>query len=359
MEIDVFEDVPVEALFGQGIVDAGKAVGGLGAINVRRLSAGDISDAYTVRGKAEKQALYSVDTQGYDSVWSNDIKEIRAGYIAADPLGSGKAADSTGADSDVKDLYDRWLYYQTNWLKNPKGVKDNNSYMVERYITDFNKQIADTGLVGLHAGLIKQGEGILNLTGNNTYQGSSITVQGTLQIDGSVAGDAYSTGSGTITGKGTVNGSLYNDGRVQAGSYGSIENMQVRGGFNGSGTILLNTDGKKYNCLNVDGDAHIDRMEVKASNSAAPRVSGVFITANSIVSGSSTEHEFSGMLDAQIVIDNQAGKLTTSVSNNTGGNSATFAALNNMYFSLDSDRQKQMYRLYALDKTNAAALFRK
>ena len=39
-KFDVFENVPVEALFGQGIVDAGKAVGGLGAINVRRLSAG-------------------------------------------------------------------------------------------------------------------------------------------------------------------------------------------------------------------------------------------------------------------------------------------------------------------------------
>ena len=64
-----------------------------------------------------------MNTQGYDSVWSNDIKEIRAGYIAADPLGSGKSADSTGADSDVKDLYDRWLYYQTNWLKNPEVLK--------------------------------------------------------------------------------------------------------------------------------------------------------------------------------------------------------------------------------------------
>ena len=63
------------------------------------------------------------------------------------------------------------------------------------------------------------------------------------------------------------------------------------------------------------------------------------------------------MLDAQIVVYNKDGKLTTFVSNNTGGNSATFAALNNMYFSLDSDRQKQMYRLYALDKTNAAAAF--
>ena len=65
------------------MVDAGKAVRGLGAVNVRRLSAGDISDAYTVHGKAEKQALYSVDTQGFDSVWSNDIKEIRAGYLPA------------------------------------------------------------------------------------------------------------------------------------------------------------------------------------------------------------------------------------------------------------------------------------
>lgn len=355
IELDIFENVPVEALFGQGVVDAGKAVRGLGAINVRRLSAGDISNSYTVQGKTDKQALYSVDTQGYDSVWSNDIKEIRAGYIAEDPLGIGGSIDLAGADSDVKDLHDRWLYYKTNWLD--KVPDDNNRYMVEQYIKDFNQQIADAGLEGLHAGLIKQGEGILNLTGNNTYLGSSIAAQGTLQIDGSVAGDAYSTGSGTITGKGTVKGSLYNDGKVQAGSYGSIENMQVMGSFNGSGTILLNTDGKKYNCLNVDGDAHIDRMEVKAANSAAPGVSGVFITANSIVSGSSTEQEFSGMLDAQIVVDNKDGKLTTFVSNNTGGNSATFAALNNMYFSLDSDRQKQMYRLYALDKTNAAAAF--
>ena len=68
------------------MVDAGKAVRGLGAINVRRLSAGDISNSYTVQGKTEKQALYSVDTQGYDSVWSNDIKEIRAVILPRIPL---------------------------------------------------------------------------------------------------------------------------------------------------------------------------------------------------------------------------------------------------------------------------------
>lgn len=123
IELDIFENVPVEALFGQGVVDAGKAVRGLGAINVRRLSAGDISNSYTVQGKTEKQALYSVDTQGYDSVWSNDIKEIRAGYIAEDPLGIGGSIDLAGADSDVKDLHDRWLYYKTNSKSRMQGWK--------------------------------------------------------------------------------------------------------------------------------------------------------------------------------------------------------------------------------------------
>ena len=75
----------MDVIFGQGIVDAGKAVNGLGAINVRRLDSSDISDKYSVVANdeyTEKQALYKVDTQGYNSVWSNDISEIRAGYIA-------------------------------------------------------------------------------------------------------------------------------------------------------------------------------------------------------------------------------------------------------------------------------------
>ena len=43
-----FVDTPMEALFGQGMVDAEKAVKGLGVINVRRLTSEDISNDYTV-----------------------------------------------------------------------------------------------------------------------------------------------------------------------------------------------------------------------------------------------------------------------------------------------------------------------
>ena len=201
-----FVDTPMEALFGQGMVDAEKAVKGLGVINVRRLTSEDISNDYTVAGKKEKQALYKVDTQGYNSIWSNDIKEIRAGYIAENPLGENNK-DFNGKDNDIKDLHDRYIYYKENWIDRPLYDK----YVVERYIEDFNNNIQNSGLLGLHAGLIKDGEGILNLTGNNTYQGSSIVKDGTLQIDGSIKGDAYSIDKGILTGKGLIEGDVYNN----------------------------------------------------------------------------------------------------------------------------------------------------
>ena len=56
----------------------------------------------------------------------------------------------------------------------------------------YNQQVTESGLAGLHVGLCKAGTGTLALTGTNTYEGSSITAGGTLEIDGSVAGDAWS-----------------------------------------------------------------------------------------------------------------------------------------------------------------------
>ena len=97
-----YYNVPLQELIGQGIVDAGAAVKGPGALNARRLVAADRSEAYTVGGAVTAQALYTVDTAGYDSVWSNAIKEIRADYIAK--------------DSSEADLQERWKYYETNWL---------------------------------------------------------------------------------------------------------------------------------------------------------------------------------------------------------------------------------------------------
>lgn len=353
--INVYQNVPLDVIFGQGIVDAGKAVNGLGAINVRRLDKSDIS---RVNGKT-KQALYKVDTQGYNSVWSNDIGEIRAGYIAENPLGDAYTKFE-GTDSDIKDLHDRWVFYTTNSFDdNPADSKDHN-WMTNHYMQQYNEQVAASGLAGLHAGLYKTGEGILALTGKNTYKGASIAAGGTLQIDGSVAGDAYSEGAGTIAGSGMINGSLYNNGAVEAGSWGAVTDkdgiitLEVGGDFNGNGVISVNTDGTNYAQIAVTGNADVSVMSLKAGTFAAPDIQGTILTVDEttgfLKGAENLNGSFSGMLNSEVeVSENNTLKLTTSVSNNTGIDGARFNAFNSLYNNLTKAEQQEMQRLYALN----------
>lgn len=379
---DVYNNVPLDVIFGQGIVDAGKAVNGLGAINVRRLDKSDISENYTIAGSKDKtaQALYKVDTQGYNSIWSNDIGEIRAGYIAENPLDNPFETDDTTGNYDEKsekfagltDLHDRWVFYTTNSFD-----ESGENWMTKYYMDQYNQQVAASGLAGLHAGLYKTGDGILALTGKNTYKGASIAAGGTLQIDGSVAGDAYSEGAGTIAGSGTINGDLYNKGVVEAGSWGAVFDeetnkpmqLSVGGDFTGDGAISVNTDGTNYAQIAVTGTADVNDMSLKAGTFAAPGVTGVILTAdgeqdnsavktlaitdteNNITGAENLNADFSGMLNGTVKLteDSKELILTTTTANNAGINSARFKAFNSLYNNLTKAEQQEMQRLYALN----------
>lgn len=369
-----YQNVPLDVIFGQGIVDAGKAVNGLGAINVRRLDKSDISTVAGVNGKT-KQALYKVDTQGYNSVWSNSIGEIRAGYIAENPL-TGKSSvddtDNSGYDENsndfnekfagLTDLHDRWVFYTTNSFDNNEKNSPDYNWMVKHYIKQYNQQVAASGLAGLHAGLYKTGEGILALAGDNTYKGASIAAGGTLQIDGSVAGDAYSEGAGTIAGSGTINGSLYNNGVVEAGSWGAVSDkdgiitLDVGGNFIGNGVINVNTDGEQYGIINVLGTADVSDMSLKAGTFAAPEVTGTILsvdaTSGTLKGIENLNGSFSGMLNGEVSEKNNMLTLTTSVSNNAGIDGARFNAFNGLYNNLNVEEKQEMQRLYALDNNS-------
>lgn len=338
LEVNAYYNVPLDVIFGQGIVDAGKAVKGLGAINVRRLDKSDISSDYTVAGVngKTKQALYKVDTQGYNSVWSNDISEIRAGYIAANPLDkddtTGSYDETSNEFAGLTDLHDRWVFYTTNNFD-----ESGENWMVKHYIKQYNQQVKDSELAGLHAGLYKTGEGILALTGDNTYKGASIAAGGTLQIDGRVVGDAYSEGAGTIAGSGIIKGNLYNYGVVEAGSWDAVSDkdgiitLDVGGNFIGNGVIAVNTDGKQYGIINVEGEADVSGMSLKAGTFAAPGVTGTILSVDAI-SGTlkgieNLNGSFSGMLNGEVSEKNNMLTLTTSVSNNAGIDGERFNAL--------------------------------
>ena len=316
----IYENVPHEIVYGQGVLDAGKAVRGLGTLNARRLESSDKS-SNNVRVKGylsgdKVQALYTINTRGYDSTWSNNITETRVGYMTMANVGDletfitklkggevknteeNKGFEITAEEEEAlkeyidlnKNLSDKekkyfdemFKFYLSNeYMYNSQTggiveVEDNDILLSngKEYIDEYNKRVAESGLVGLSVGLMKEGAGTLALTGENTYTGASIAGGGTLQIDGSIVGEAYSLGDefgiGTIAGKGTIERDLYNYGKVQAGSWGEIGTLTVNGKFESSGAIVVNVDGKENSTLSVGSIGNITGTTIEINGIAIP-----------------------------------------------------------------------------------------
>ena len=337
--IVAYYQVPMEAFVGQGVLDVGRAVRGLAALNARRLSADDISGDYTVMGKETDQALYTVDTAGYNSEWSNDIREIRAGYLR----------DKNTED----DLKARYKYYMTNWSEHP---------IMKDYIREFNEEVAKSGLAGLPVGLLKTGAGSLTLSGKNTYQGASIAEQGTLVINGSVAGDAYSVEDGVIKGRGVIVGTLYN------------HNMAVAGDANANGNLRaanLYSDGKLISVVNDDtdtntrfvvtGTADVEGSTIEVED-ILPGEKFTVLTAGNVtgIPKNNGKNPASGMIDEEVIVEGNIVTVSATASNNLDTSdeeiNETFDEMVDMHRKLDrakDPREDEMRRLFDLEPSKA------
>ena len=349
-----YYNVPMEALIGQGILDAGKAVDGPGALNARRLASSDISSDYTVKGKPAPQALYAVDTAGYDSTWANDIKEVCVGLLAA--------------DSTEEDLKTRYKFYTENWLdRTHHGSGDEvvGKDFVKAYIDFFNEDAANSGLINLPVGLLKSGEGRLSLTGNNTYKGASIAKQGTLSIDGSVAGDAYSVEKGTIAGSGTIHGTLFNNNIAVAGDATGSGNLTMNK-LNSRGVLLSQYQNATNTQFIVKGEADINGSTVPVPLGATPMPDDKYtvVKAGSVTGQTKdlagTEYKLSGMLSAKNEIEGGTLSVVVEAANNMVGADAvqneTFDAMTAMYRNLkrnNDPRMNEMQKLFYMNGSQA------
>jgi subtilase-type serine protease len=238
-KIYFYNNMPVTVAFGQGVVNADKATNGLGALNAKRLTSSALDTKYAA-GTNGKQALYAVNTAGYNSAFANDITETRV------------LLPGTGTDRD-EELAKRQAFYRQyaqEVMSHGDPLLANKANEVEAYIATYNSELVANPLLGLHVGLYKEGEGVLRLTGNNTYQGSTVAAGGTLAVDGSVAGDAYSTGSGILAGTGTVKGNVYNNGTLQPGTY-AVNTVYDTNPAYSSGTLKINGNLKSTGTLQI------------------------------------------------------------------------------------------------------------
>ncbi|MDR7866380.1 MAG: S8 family serine peptidase [Sporomusaceae bacterium] len=272
----VFYNVPQELVFGQGLLDAGAAVKGPGLLDARRLARSSLNSDY-----GRTQALYAVNTGGYDSTWSNNIGERRAGLL------------ETG--SPYQDLREIYNYYNT------QGGDAYSLAQGRTYISEYNAKVTANGLKDLPVGLIKSGLGTLTLSGANTYQGSTVAAGGVLEINGSVAGDAWSVEAGTIAGTGTIGGNLYNRYNVRAGGGNTPGTLRVNGNLVSNRFISVMIDSpNNFGKIAVTGTANIgNSLLIPYTDAYKPdeRYVGI-LTAGQGITGNFLDMPVTGFLTA-------------------------------------------------------------
>ena len=321
-----YVNVPREIMFGQGLLDAGKAVRGPGLFNARRLTDADYSNTYS-----KAQALYKVDTQGYNSIWSNDIAEKRV-------------AKYSSAYLDFYKAFYGGLYAQGRYGAG-LSYADGEAYG-QTYYDSLNTAIENNILYNLPVGLLKTGNGTLALTGNNSYQGDSVVVGGMLQIDGSVSSNVYSEINGTVAGSGSIGGNLINRGTTQAGSWGTSGNLSIQGDLLSSGIIAVTVEDSGSNSqILVNGKAEVAGSKITTSGIVIPNARYQFLSATQGITGDFVATSISPFLslnpthDANIAsfLVNKTASLT-SVNNLNGSQQISADELEKMYNSLPSQQ---------------------
>lgn len=210
-----------EEVFGQGILDVGKAVRGIGRLDANRMSATDVTVLDELGGRAD--ALETFNTGGYVAEFSNDISQRLwdDGYHHPD-------FQTGGSDPELT-------------------------------------QDADA-LAGItRIGLRKTGDGMLILSGTNTYEGATVVDGGILAVarraDGTggllEASDVLVRRQGTLMGDGEIRRNVVNGGTLLPGFGGNTLTVgEYEQSADGRLVILFDSLGE-HNSLSVSQTASL------------------------------------------------------------------------------------------------------
>ncbi len=231
-----------ESVYGQGILDAAKAINGLSMIDINRLSQLDVSNR-----SGKDIAYYTIDTKGYNGTFENNIS-------------------------------------QRKWQ--------------DKYQNKNNIALIGEQMKQLDAGLLKKGEGTLGLAGNLSYLGATVVEGGTLGFVGNgtinVAGEIIVEEGGKleVTAATSINNTFLNGGQVAA-----TNNLSVAKSFENSGNFASNSSlavgGKLENTGNLAaGELRVEGAFDNAGNLSSNSVLAVKGEASNAGNLSALDAEF-------------------------------------------------------------------
>ncbi|MFQ6342694.1 S8 family serine peptidase [Campylobacter sp. VTCC 70190] len=176
-----------EQVFGQGILDAKKAMQGLALIDINRLN----DDSLLVYKNEAKAAYYTLDTQNTDAVFSNDIN-------------------------------------QRKW--------DDKYHLATAFNAPFELDSS------FDAGFIKKGQSTLTLTGNLNYKAPTLVKEGHMKLvlkpdksGGTITlSNVYVEKGAKLSGDGKIEKNLHNEGIVRPGKE-DLSHLSVGGTYSQEG----------------------------------------------------------------------------------------------------------------------------
>ena len=231
-----------ESVYGQGILDAAKAINGLSMIDINRLSQLDVSNR-----SGKDIAYYTIDTKGYNGTFENNIS-------------------------------------QRKWQ--------------DKYQNKNNIALIGEQMKQLDAGLLKKGEGTLGLAGNLSYLGATVVEGGTLGFVGNgtinVAGEVIVEEGGKleVIAATSINNTFLNGGQVAA-----TNNLSVAKSFENSGNFASNSSlavgGRFENTGNLSaGELRVEGAFDNAGNLSSNSVLAVKGEASNAGNLSALDAEF-------------------------------------------------------------------
>jgi fibronectin-binding autotransporter adhesin len=141
------------------------------------------------------------------------------------------------------------------------GTLIGNSTSLQGDILNEASLVFDQSGNGQYAGVIsgtgtftKTGQGLLTLSGANSYTGATQIDQGAINLTGSLSGDTTVNSNGALAGSGRLQ-NLTNNGLVVpgAGGFGSLHAAS----YSGAGTLGILLVGRSNTSLRVDGNADL------------------------------------------------------------------------------------------------------
>ncbi len=164
-----------------------------------------------------------------------------------------------------------------------QGNITNNATVAFNQSTDgtYSGTISGTG------SLTKSGTGSVNITGDNTYTGTTTIDSGKLSINGSITSPVTINASGTLGGNGTITGNVTNNGTIAPGN--SIGTLHINGNYtSGSNSVYqveVNSAGQSDKII-VSGTATLNGGTVavlSANNGYSLTTNYTILTAGSVV----------------------------------------------------------------------------